>query len=853
MSTPNTPPCISQILSAVILNPVNTLQTAAMSQIEEIAELKRLNQELRAEKEAAVKRAARRHKDMMHANRRAERAEQALRNEALERQDDKTKASTLFCSYKETIKYLELGVAQAQCSGLYDERFQAMQTANAGLEAALAQQKEATAHLQTSAEETVQKLQVKFEADKTQTRKQADQDCEKRLAEMKKQMSEVFSRKSQAAMEKIQTAQQSSQAENESLKQQLQQALQMVEWHKTQAQQQTAQRGGLQGSQMAAGIHAGFPLPRQSPVQVKEAPNKRRRLDSMGNSGVPTPDRQRSRENSMGSSAPATTPKRKAPGTSREHAQSSQQPVTPTRQSTTSRQHQHLNTHASPLQPFQQPQSPAQASLLHTQSALRRQQLFQKFFQQLNASRVKAKYPQLSPQEALPAFNNFMARAANQQPSSPMPSHDGHQPTLQQFVSMGRTLSQETGTQAELRSPFLPVSPPFGQQTFASFTVQSPLSNRKIGSVSVQQIQSSHEQPQVQRETRQGNLPSPAISSQGLDSLMPTLTAGHNADSSAMFFNDAVRTQATPQQTNSGAEDMDLAAQLSSQLQDAGMYPSPEDSEGARVMGGSSDQAQVHDWTSPTPKHEGQSYSVGSGRPSFGNINFQNFGSNFSLDGFPATTGASFPPKAFAQTSEELSNGWNHLQAHRNVPQQAPLQHAINPALLFNSDTQGPIGDLFDAQGPSNSQPTFHQRLSSEAPTMPNLASSQPAPNHPPTSRKRPAPPSSGRSTPAPSARSTPAPSGSPLAVCLHCHENWWNETCDAREPCLNCIGSQKACERPRCLSFTMGTCTSARCPRVHEGEMRYGNTIFKPKTLKRIGKKDERKPSPSELARQQG
>jgi hypothetical protein len=34
---------------------------------------------------------------------------------------------------------------------------------------------------------------------------------------------------------------------------------------------------------------------------------------------------------------------------------------------------------------------------------------------------------------------------------------------------------------------------------------------------------------------------------------------------------------------------------------------------------------------------------------------------------------------------------------------------------------------------------------------------------------------------------------------------------------------------------------------------MRYRNVVPKPKTLKRMGKKDGRKPSPVELARQQG
>lgn len=87
--------------------------------------------------------------------------------------------------------------------------------------------------------------------------------------------------------------------------------------------------------------------------------------------------------------------------------------------------------------------------------------------------------------------------------------------------------------------------------------------------------------------------------------------------------------------------------------------------------------------------------------------------------------------------------------------------------------------------------------------------------------------------------------------VCVRCHEKWWNETCDADEPCQNCVHSGKACERPKC-HLHPGTCTSNRCSRVHEGDTRFRHVVARPKTLKREGGKSDAAVSPVELARMQ-
>lgn len=250
-----------------------------MSQ-EEGAELTRLNAELRAEKEGALKRAAKRHKDMMHANRRAERAEQLLEKESLERRDDKVKATNLFCMYKQTIQALEIGLAQAQQAGPSDERFQAAQAANNNLQAALVAQKNKADQQQATAEGIIGGLRAEIEGFRERFKKEAAQHYEALFAEKEKRLRDELSDKAQADKASSQGAYTT---EIEGLKLQLQQAQQTVEWQKKQTQIQTAQRTDLQKQHMVAGVHAGFPLStQQSPNQLKEGPNKRRRLDSMG-------------------------------------------------------------------------------------------------------------------------------------------------------------------------------------------------------------------------------------------------------------------------------------------------------------------------------------------------------------------------------------------------------------------------------------------------------------------------------------------------------------------------------------------------------------------------------------------
>jgi hypothetical protein len=422
MSNPDIASYVSHIMSAANPPAPAADAVADISQDEEIAELRRLNERLIFEKEAAVKRAARRLKDMMHANRRAERAEQAYKMEALERQDDQAKASILFVDYKQTIRTLEANLMQAQRARPDVEQFQAIQAANAELEAALAQQKESTAQLQARANQTIRELH------------DAEQCFERRLMPAKKQIQDDALRKAREVTSQLQEAHQMCEIENESPKQQLRETSDMVKWYGSEMQQQTAQRVGSQGLHVSAGVHAGFSLrPQQSSVQPQETACKRRKLDSEGyvtidkavnhqansdsDAGLPTPGRRRERANSIRSNLSTATPKRKAQHSAGRQAQPSQ-PATPTRLPTTLRRHQHPSMHVNPHQPEPPSHAQAQASYAQAQSTFRCQKLFNSFYQQLNSNRLNAGLAPVTPQEAEPNFNTYMAKLTNQQASA---------------------------------------------------------------------------------------------------------------------------------------------------------------------------------------------------------------------------------------------------------------------------------------------------------------------------------------------------------------------------------------------------------------------------------------------------
>lgn len=817
-----------------------------MSQTEDIAELKRCNEELRGEKEAAVKRAAVRYRDMMHANRRAERAEQAFNIEASERQDDQMRAASLFYSYKETINALEMGIAQAQRSGPHDEQIQALQTANAGLEATLVQFKTTMAQLQADTQQTVRELHVRFAAEKVEIKMEADRRYEKRLAEAKKQLGEHFSYQAQASVTQIQKAHQSSQKENQSLKLQLHEALNTVEWHKRQTQQLAGQR---------ASNHAGFPLPPpRHPAQVTEPSNKRRRLDSIGyvsevkggisqtdvhsNAAIPTPDRLRRHGNSTGSTASAATLKRKAEASCKEQMQTSKQPTTPI----LSRSPSHSQTSPYLQAGFlRRPQPQNQSPQPHLQRNPQVQHLFSNFLQQMNLQRSSIGQAQLSAQEAVPQFNHWFAGKIQQESATLESDGFSLQPMLQNSgyssdrSGHGGAMSAglQTSTSVNMLSPSV-------RQTKNASHMQSP---HRLSRQQYQQKQ----QPQQQRGDFQISFPSLTMSNQGQSDAMPSLDDDHDNQPLIMPTNEAIHDQG-PSIQGTAAAHMDLAAQLSLEL----MSPSSKDSTRVQDVAGFGDQAQDYNWGLLLPQLNHSSPNIEEGQIPSNQSNGHLSGVGFNFNDSMMTSASTQPPIP-AQMIQQSLLGWHNQHSQNNNAQHEPQHESIDPALLFIGEAQPATSSMPNQQNSLVDQYTSLQRLQNEAPGPSDLNPTQIVPNHPPKPRKRPTPPPSTRSTPAPSLGSTPAPAGPPLPVCLNCHENWWNDSCNVGEPCQNCIGSHQACERPKCLNFAIGSCSNARCPRVHEGDTRYRNVVFKPKTLKRIGKKGDQKPSPSVLALQQG
>ncbi|KAF9692707.1 hypothetical protein EKO04_009061 [Ascochyta lentis] len=814
-----------------------------MSQFETIENLKHLNKKLETEKEAALQRAARRYKDMMHANRRAERAERALEKEAWERRDDQIKATTLFRIYKETITALELAATQAQRSGPSEEQFQAMRATNARLEAAIVEQREDSVRLQTSAEETVRGLHVQFDAYKSQIKNEAAQHYEGRLAETKQQLSEEFSRKAQAGIMQIHKVHQACKAENESLKQKLKQATQMLEWQRKHTNQHTAEPVALQGQPRGAGIYAGFPLPpQQSPISVKETANKRRKLDSMGNAGIITPDRQSSRRNSTKPNASVSTPKMKAQNAFREQEETPQQWMTPSHLNMTPRQQKRPEPHTSPSQ-----QSHGQPQTLppHLQGIPQAEKLFSGFLQQLNLQRLSIGQTELGPQEALPLFNQWVAQKLGRQVLASSSDNIASRPVLQHSESSPLAFSQRESSSTGLQFPFLSTNTPLGPQTPTPPNMVPPSPGYSVDVARMQQV---HQRDwQQQQGQLYGKLPSPDVAGQNLDNSLPILPTHYNTTSPLTLHNDEIHAQSNQLQASPYPKDLYRESQPAFQPENVDMYRSPEDSEPVQEMGGIGMLAETPNGDSPAVEGGNVSFEMDNTQLPFSSSDAQNLGSGFSLEEIRTTRGAAMQSLPSMQINHSDPNGYRNQQSHVAQLQQHPQFHAIDPALLSNP------ADSFNT--PSSSHDHFPplQRSMNQT-TAPFDHSLHQAPLlHQPMSQKRSIPPPSSRSTPATSTRSTPAPAGPCPVVCLHCHENWWNDSCDAGEPCQNCVGSGTACQRPQCLNFAMGTCNKAQCQRVHEGDMRYRNVVAKPKTLKRIGKKGEQRPSPRMLTFQQG
>ena len=100
-------PYAQQILNSAASFGVPAPAATAVSEADMISQLQHENTSLQAEADGAKDRAAHRHREMMHANRRTERAEDALDKQTQERKAHDAKNYRLWSGYTQTIEGLE--------------------------------------------------------------------------------------------------------------------------------------------------------------------------------------------------------------------------------------------------------------------------------------------------------------------------------------------------------------------------------------------------------------------------------------------------------------------------------------------------------------------------------------------------------------------------------------------------------------------------------------------------------------------------------------------------------------------------------------------------------------------------
>lgn len=817
----------TQRMSESIAQPNNGAPLAATSQAEEITKLKRDIEVLKEEKESALQRACSRHTEMMHAYRRAERSERALERESAEREGERMRASTLVISYKTTIEILQ---SMVQSQTVHSD------AATQASEAASAQQKESTAQAELSAQMTIQN---DVNAHIAQAKYEVEQVYKQRLANITEQITKNLEDKTEKQLSRLQELLQSANKENDSLRKQLQQAKKTAERHKSQATQLSAQREGIQSSPVAAGIHAGFSLPSlRSEAQMKETPRKRTKRDSSGyvatiglthdradgcsNVSHSIPEQQSGGCNSM-SNSPAATYGQRMPGLSR------QQPVTPTRQSKLPDKHQTTNMHGSP---FHTPRLQTQLSNMRIQQA-QTQSDFLPFLQQMNAGRSNLGLCHLGPNEAMPYFNNHMARMDIQPPVTQAPSFRDLRPMQQQQAAGNHTFGQE-GVQAGFQSLSLPASTATEQQLFASITAPITLPSQRNG---IQQIQFLHnqQQQQISHGTIHGGY------GQHQPNLMPFLTSSCDTDMSCSLPNDLPRATSASFDMSGRIGDAATSPLFSPQLRTNDSQLFSDVTHGDLNGSQPTDHNHVSDWGFTVMSSGCEFPDIASGNFQLDDIDFSDFLKDTSIDGFTEAAGTSKVSPGFVAPNGVRSDVINQQDGHS-----AALQQSIQQPSLDNGQSSNNAGFF-----PMGIDPLPDVDTLAPLPGINSVPSSLAISPHPTTARKHPVSALQARPASAVPGLSTPVQATPILPVCLHCHANWWNGTCDLNEPCQNCVSSGTACERPRCVNFAEGTCVNARCARVHEGDVRFVAVVDRPKALKRAVKKEERRLSPLEMAGQ--
>jgi phage host-nuclease inhibitor protein Gam len=220
-------PYADKLLSSAASVGMPAPAATTVSEANMIAQLQRENARLQTEIDGAKGRAAQRHKEMLHANRRAERAQDTLDRNVEEWKATEAKNYRLYCGYTQTIEDLEAQV----------------------------------------------------ENQKIQAQKEAREYHVKIAAETEERLRKQFKDEIGAARLQFQAALQATKNEVKDLKKQLQQ---FTEWQKVQGQQQIAQREATQSTQIAADIQSDFPLQQDTTVPVNTGGNKRQRQEPSG-------------------------------------------------------------------------------------------------------------------------------------------------------------------------------------------------------------------------------------------------------------------------------------------------------------------------------------------------------------------------------------------------------------------------------------------------------------------------------------------------------------------------------------------------------------------------------------------
>jgi hypothetical protein len=448
--------------------------------------------------------------------------------------------------------------------------------------------------------------------------------------------------------------------------------------------------------------------------------------------------------------------------------------------------------------------------------------------------------PHPSAQEMSSIFRQMLERNEQGQPSA-QTRQKLHPISIQQLLETSTTsFDQQKGLGSTSERSMFPAASRLDQTTTGEAFRSSPARSHVCDGTQTPRAQRALQQQSLQSENFGRFFESSTVPKQGLTGSMGTSAANQKAGVSSMTLNNGNITRTTQPFGNLDDTAVDFLNQPSWFI-DAMSTPN---------LSGADNQTQTQSRRSALPEDGLHRFVNPQSLVRGGDSTTIGVSYNTAVSSMRTSTPTQMADSVHMSPPRPWKTpAWQYQTKQQAQLQQRPENNNIDPALLTNQ-AHISSSSASNAMKPRYKQSTVLGQPNIRAPTPLNLSPPQTSPSRPSTSRNPSVPAStrSTRSTPAPSAVSNSVSGKLPPVTCVHCHENWWNESCDGGEPCQNCISSKKTCERPRCLNFAAGTCTSARCPRVHEGDARYENVVSKPKTLKRIGKKAEAKPSPMVL-----